>query len=200
MTGLLIGIKRRFPAIWRAVEWANGKAMRLRYPHLPEKASRLAAGKRLDSYRFSLIDSDGLPELHRFLLSLPEDSVKHFNPHSFTLPTLQRLARSGSFVMIGVWEGNSLVGYHFLRCFATGRCFHGLVVSPSARGAGIGSAMWSLGAHIAAENGLSMFATISEHNHPSLASCARGCRMTIVDRLANSYLLIRCLPKESQLH
>lgn len=195
MTGFLIRIKHSFPALWRAVEWANGKAMKLRYPRLGEIAAAEAAATECGSGRFTVLSETELPRLHRFLISLPEESLVHFNPHSFTLRTLRRLHRSGSFVMIGVWEGESLVGYHFLRCFATGRCFHGLAVGPAAQGRGIGRTMWDLGARIASGAGLAMFATISEHNLPSLSSCRRGCEMTVADRLPGSYLLIRCTPK-----
>ena len=197
MTGLLIKIKHRFPALWRAVEWINGKAMRLRYPRLTATAAGMAAKTKAEGCRFSLLYKSDLPELHRFLMSLPESSVVHFNPHAFTLPALRRLHGSGSFVMFGVREGDTLVGYHFLRCFATGRCFHGLVVGSKAQGRGIGAAMWGLGARIADASGLAMYATISEHNHASLSSCARGCDMTVADRLPGSYLLIRCRPKNS---
>lgn len=196
MTGLLIKIKHRFPALWRVVEWLNGKAMRMRYPRLSALAADMAAGSTAAGCRFSLLHETDLPELHRFLMSLPEASVIHFNPHAFTLPALRRLHRSGSFVMIGIRNGDSLVGYHFLRCFATGRCFHGLVVGPAAQGRGIGAAMWGLGAEIADAAGLDMYATISEHNPASLTSCSRGCNMTVADRLPDSYLLIRCRPKK----
>lgn len=139
MTGFLISIKHRFPAIWRAVEWANGKAMRLRYPRLGMIATEKASSVSLAGFRFSPLQETDLTDLHRFLMTLPEDSVAYFNPHAFTLPALRRLHRSGSFVMLGVRQGDTLVGYHFLRCFASGRCFHGLVVSPSAQGRGIGT-------------------------------------------------------------
>lgn len=197
MTGLIIAIKHRFPSLWRIVEWANGKAMRLRYPGLAAIAAReiAAASAAAGKFSFSPVSADDLPGLSRFLTSLPEESLMFFRPHDFDPATMSRLHRSGSFVMIAARNASGeLVGYNFLRCFADGRCFHGLVVGPGARGLGIGTAMWNLGAAIASSAGMKMFATISESNTASLTSCTRGCSATTVEKLPNGYLLLRCEP------
>lgn len=200
MTGLIIKIKHRFPALWRVVERINGLIVKMRYGSLTQTASSMCprpdASESEIFSRWAVIESAELPALSEFLTRLPTESLSHFDPHPFDLQSLTRLHSSGSLLMIGVWRGNCLIGYHFLRCFATGRCFHGLVVDPDSQGLGIGTRMWKLGAEIASKAGLDMYATISKANLASLSSCRRGCSATTASELPGGYLLIRCCPTD----
>lgn len=217
MTGILIGIKHRCPELWKAVEWLNGHLVRLRYPKLHEIADSIIkrnltqapatdsvnhtdSDNNIDRLRWQTLSPEELPALSDFLRSLPSSSLTHFRPHPFDPGNLRRLHRSGSLLMIGVWKGKVLTGYHFLRCFANGKCFHGLVVSPESRGLGTGTRMWSIGAEIASRAGMEMYATISEDNPSSLASCHRGCDAKLIKNLPQGYLLIRCNPKNVKIN
>lgn len=201
MTGFLIKIKHRCPALWRMVEAVNGRMVRFRYPSLMRIASELCEAQasivstREDSIRWAPLTADSIPALAAFLAGLPAEALRHFNPHPFGPDDLHRLHRCGSLLMIGVSDGQQLIGYHFLRCFATGRCFHGLVVDPRWQGRGIGRRMWALGAEIAGAAGMDMYATISRDNFPSLTSCRRGCETSLVSSLPGDYLLLRCRPR-----
>jgi len=197
MTGFLVRIKHKFPSLWRLVERVNGFLMRLRYPDLPEKAKLAAASVSYHGLHWSIVTPDDAEEMSSFLNSIPADRLKHFNPHPFDSDTLRRIASNRSFVMFKVYNQKGIVGYHFLRCFFIGKAFHGLIVDSSYCGKGIGTAMWALGAEICHLAGLRMFATISEANLPSLASCRRGCSATIVKRINGGYLLISCHPATS---
>ena len=118
--------------------------------------------------------------------------------HKYADPdTMFRMASGRSFVMFKVTgRDGDIVGYHFLRCFWTGRTFHGLTVAPEAGGRGIGGDMWALGARIATSAGMDMRATISESNLPSLRSCRRATRCTVIERLPDGYLLVGCTPRD----
>lgn len=196
ITSLLIRIKRACPRLWRMVENANGRIVRMRYPRLDDTASGMLPAPQSGGLRWSVVTGADIPELSRFLLSLPPGSTTHFSPHPFDTATMRHMLRCGSFLMLTVrGTDGDICGYHFLRCFADGRAFHGLVVDPSCSGRGIGTAMWSLAARISAAADLRMMATISESNLPSLASCRRGYHVEIAGHLPDSYLLLHCHPK-----
>ena len=59
-----------------------------------------------------------------------------------------------------------IIGYHFLRCFCIGRAFHGLIVDPLFSGQGIGAQMWRIAYQIAQQQGITLFATISDTIYP----------------------------------
>ena len=94
--------------------------------------------------------------------------------------------------MFKVTHGGRIVGYHFLRCFFTGKAFHGLIVADDMAGRGIGTHMWALAADICQRLDLDMQATIHPDNIASLTSCRRGCDTTIIATLPNGYLQVKC--------
>ncbi len=197
LTSLLVKLKHSCPWIWRGVEAVNSSLVRARYPRIKsiaeEEARHIATD---DSIEWSLVTPDDAERLSAFLTSIPLERKQWFDPHPFDAATLRRMASGHSFVMLKVTKGNEIVGYHFLRCFFIGKAFHGLIVSESAAGHGIGTRMWSLGAAISARAGLMMEATISESNLPSLTSCRRGCRTTVLSTLPGGYLHLRCEKNE----
>ncbi|MDE7144816.1 MAG: hypothetical protein K2O30_01525 [Duncaniella sp.] len=195
MTGLLVKIKHRYPSLWRTVERANSILMRLRYPRLPEIAKGAAASRSSGGIKWSIVTPDDADNLSSFLESIHPDRLRYFNPHPFDIHTLRSMASGGSFVMLKVTRDNRIIGYHFLRCFFIGKAFHGLIVDSSCASCGIGTDMWSLGAEICRNAGLSMFATISSSNYPSLASCRKGCDTRVVETLPDGYLVLACSPK-----
>lgn len=191
ITSLLVKIKHRFPGLWRGVERVNGIVVRLRYGDVNTKADAVIA----EAEGWSLVTEEDIPALSAFLLAIPEERKAHFDPHPFDIAGLRHIFRSGSFIMLIVREEGEIIGYHFLRLFATGTAFHGLTVAESHGGRGIGTRMWALGARIASALGMEMRATISEANLPSLASCRRGCDTRVLERLPGGYLLLKCKPK-----
>lgn len=194
LTSLLVKLKHSCPWIWRGVEAVNSVLVRARYPRIKTIA---AAEARLmtataDGLKWSVVIPDDAVRLSAYLSSIPPERTQWFDPHPFDAATLRRMASGHSYVMLKVSRGDEIVGYHFLRCFFIGKAFHGLIVSESAAGRGIGARMWSLGAAIADRTGLVMEATISESNLPSLASCRRGCHATLISRLPGNFLHLRC--------
>lgn len=201
LTAFLVGVKRSCPLLWQGVESVNSWLMRLRYPGMRAVAAAevaaLNARRGPRDLSWSLVEPADAVALSEFLSGLGEERMAHFHPHAFDSHTLARMARGHSFVMLKVTGvGGRVVGYHFLRCFFTGRTFHGLAVAREAGGRGIGGEMWALGARIARRCGMRMRATISESNQASLRSCRRATRCTILSRLPDGYLLVECNPKE----
>ena len=199
MTSLLIFIKHRCPWIWRMVERVNGHLFALRCPEFGETVAGVLDGFALDGFRFSTVSEGDIVPLSEFLKGQPAERLEHFDPHGFDCATLHRLHENPAFAMMKIADSRDgrIVGYFFLRCFFVGRAFHGLVADSGCAGRGLGAAMWSVSARICAQSGLRMLATVSERNAASLASARRGSEVTVVERLADGYVLIECKPKKS---
>ncbi len=196
LTSVLIRLKHACPALWRVVEWGNSQLMALRYSRLRDQAVVACRTIACPSQtEWSLVTPDDAPSLSAFLTSMPERLTAWFAPHPFDPATLRRMACGNSFVMFKVTHGGRIVGYHFLRCFFTGKAFHGLIVADDMAGRGIGTHMWALAADICQRLGLAMQATIHPDNIASLTSCRHGCDATIISTLSNGYLQVKCRKK-----
>lgn len=196
LTSVLIRLKHACPALWRVVEWGNSQLMALRYSRLRDQAVVACRTIACPSQtEWSLVTPDDAPSLSAFLTSMPERLTAWFAPHPFDPSTLRRMACGNSFVMLKVTHGGRIVGYHFLRCFFTGKAFHGLIVADDMAGRGIGTHMWALAADICQRLGLDMQATIHPDNIASLTSCRHGCDATIISTLSNGYLQVKCRKK-----
>ncbi len=196
LTSVLIRLKHACPALWRVVEWGNSQLMALRYSRLRDQAVVACRTIACPSQtEWSLVTPDDAPSLSAFLTSMPERLTAWFAPHPFDPATLRRMACGNSFVMFKVTHGGRIVGYHFLRCFFTGKAFHGLIVADDMAGRGIGTHMWALAADICQRLGLDMQATIHPDNIASLTSCRHGCDATIISTLSNGYLQVKCRKK-----
>lgn len=197
MTSLLISIKHRFPLVWRAVERVNGLLFALRFRDFDRHVGEVLDSQCGGAFDFLRAGADDAVRLSEFLRSQSAARLEYFNPHPFDAETLRRLGANRAFRMMKVVDrtDGEIAGYFFLRCFFVGKAFHGLIVDARHEGRGIGSAMWALSAEICRRAGLRMFATVAEHNLPSLASARRGTEVEVVERLANEYLLIECKPR-----
>lgn len=194
IASLLIRIKHRCPWIWRAVERLNGWLFALRYPRFGRTVSEVLEGVSVGEFDFSAVTADDIQSLSSFLTGDEAAGFDHFDPHAFDCATLTRLLGNRSFAMMKVVRRSdgAIAGYFFLRCFFIGRAFHGLAVGRSMRGCGIGTAMWALSMRICSSAGVRMFATVSKHNAASLASLHRAVEATVVEELADDYLLVEC--------
>lgn len=194
MISALLRIKHNTPWLWQCIEAVNGKLTHLRYPRVKETAAGILRDYGTDSYSFSLVEDADIEKLSTFFVEQTDDSLEHFKPHAFDIKTLRRLHRNGGYLMMKITQGdsNEVVGYFFLRYFFNGKAFHGLIVSPKHRGRGLGSMMWKAGTLICRQSKLEMFATVSTHNTPSIESARKGCRVEIMQKLPDDYLLIKC--------
>lgn len=175
----------------------NGVLFALLRPHFGRRAAGVLSGYEGGEFRFSPVAEQDIERLSRFLTSQPAERMRYFNPHGFDTATLRRLHRNPAFVMMKAENGDgTLAGYFFLRCFFTGKAFHGLAASEQVRGCGLGRQMWYLSSKICAAGGVRMLATVSEQNVPSLVSARQGTHVTVVERLFGNYLLIECKPEE----
>ena len=196
MIRFLVALKWKCPWVWNRIEDLNGLLFRLRYRNIGRIAGEVLDKVDVASCRFSLLNGEDLGALEALLDRQGEENLTWFRPHAFGAKTLQKLFRNPSFLMMQVTAPDgSMVGYFFLRCFFIGRAFAGLLVDKPWQNQGIGTAIWAACADICHQTGMTMMATISTENKPSIMSCRKGTDFREIQELEDHYLAVECKRK-----
>ena len=179
------------PFIWRWIETVNGMIVALLYG----KKINLAANNVLQQYSdsditYRRLSSDDILNLSNMLTAQTDDYLQYFHPHAFDTTTLGRLLTNSSYLMLGAFANDNIVGYHFIRFFANGKCFRGNFVLPQYQGRHVGSTMIKQMTEIGLAAGFRVFATVSRHNLSSMASSKRFSTIRIIEELPNDDILI----------
>ena len=91
------------------------------------------------SYRIlKLADSEILSNM---ISAQPEEDLQYFHHHGLDPGSVRKKFGKDAFLMMGVFDGNKIVGYFFLRFFFPRKCFVGRLIDKDYRGKGIGSVM-----------------------------------------------------------
>ena len=120
----------------------------------------------------------------------------YFKPHGFDSKSLQKLQKNKAFLGYIVKNGNTPVGYFFLRSFFFGKSYLGKMVDHDYQGKGIGKTMCLCAMDIASALGLRMFETISKDNLSSLFSTQNVLETRIVEEMPDNYLMIEDLRRK----
>jgi hypothetical protein len=188
---LLLLIKKHFAFLWRMIELLNGILFRFTYYNrIKENAGIVLEKFKDEPYRYQLLKPADLELLFLFIQNQDQKQFEFFKPHAFDKKTLIRLQKNPSFLMFGVFDGNSLIGYFFLRCFLNKRCFIGRMVDVSLQGQGLGKIMGKILYQVAWNSGFRIFSTISINNVASFNSHKANQNLKIVNELSNNYYLV----------
>lgn len=197
MVKLLVYIKHHLSFIWTLIEWCNsvlfallyGKKLRKILPRLLEEVSS-------GEYYYKLLGKDDMADLAEFFAHQPAEAYTFFNPHKLDERSLVKKNKDKSFVMIGTYCDDKLVGYSFLRCFFNKQAFRGKIVDVNYQGRGIAKQMGVLTTNICLALGLRLYATISKNNVKSIASSKAVNEVRIVKELEDDYLYVEYLLKK----
>jgi hypothetical protein len=191
MEKFLIFIKHHFRFLWKIIEWGNGFLFSSLYKTRLENILQ-GLFEELTVPRFSykrLIARDIQP-LHYLITGQPASDLEYFRPHGFDISSLDKQFRNPSFLMMGTFDGEKIVGYFFLRFFATGKCFVGRLIDQNYRGKGIGETMNTIMYEVAWRMGFRCLSTISRHNTSVMKAHAKNPTMIVLKELQNDYLLV----------
>lgn len=133
-----------------------------------------------------------------FFQAQPEEAFKFFRPHGFDEKSLLKLCRNKGFLAYLVMDGEEVVGYFFLRCFFTGKCFRGYMTDHRHRRKGINRLMGEVATDIAVSLGLRMYGSISPRNQASMLSAKSVNDVKILQTLENGDYLVEYLPKNQK--
>ena len=199
MEKLLIALKKNLPGVWRLIEFVNGAVFGVFFGKtFHSNTLQVLSSFDYNRYHFRLLEDDDLNELHAMLQKQPPGQFEFFKPHPFDRKTLKRLHRNPAFLMLGVFDGNNLAGYFFLRCFANKKCFTGRIVDTAYQGQGISKQMGRILHHIAWRSGFRVFGTASRDNTWSVRSYQSINNFRIIRELGNNFMLIEYLETEEK--
>ena len=187
-------MRDRLPWLWYAMEWMNGLLFACRY----------SGGLRHDMggvnrkdliFKVMRLSPLNVNLAVDFFKAQPDEAFEFFRPHGFDRKSLLRLCRNKGFLAYLVMDGDDVVGYFFLRCFFTGKCFRGYITDYRHRRMGINRLMGEVATNIAHRLHLRMYGSISPRNQASLLSAKAVNEVRIIRTLENGDYLVEYLPK-----
>ena len=198
MTALLLFLKHRVPALWRVIEWANAVLFSLLHrARFEREAERSLRDFTLPTYDFRFLAATDLPALAVLIVRQAPGRLDHFKPHGFDQASLARVHANPSILMFGVFIGETLAGYFFLRCFWNRRCFVGRLIDEPHERRGIGRVMNRIMYATAWRSGFRCMTTVSKKNAMIMRSHANNPAAQVRRELPNDYLLIEFVePKD----
>jgi hypothetical protein len=191
ITRLLLYIKHNLKFIWGGVEWVNGVIFKILFGKRFKKVSKKVISEyKYEGLEFRVLGSGDMTALYSLIQNQPEEDFKYFKPHEFDLRSLQGVSKNPAFIMMGAFEGVSLAGYFFLRCFINKKCFVGRLVDQKHQGRGIGKVMNDIMYNIAWDTGFRCLSTISRNNRAVMAAHSKNNTMVVLKELDNDYMLV----------
>jgi RimJ/RimL family protein N-acetyltransferase len=199
MEKIMIFIKHNLSFLWILVEWCNGTLFYLLYPSGIERVLHLVfkeAANPLFSYkRLTQFDVGAVQDIINS--QLPSD-LEYFKPHSFDQSSIRKQFRNPSFLPMGFFDGEKLIGYFFLRFFVNKKCFVGRLIDKDYRGKGIGLIMNTIMYEIAWRMGFRCLSTISRKNTSVMKAHSKNKNMIVLKELQNDYLLVEFIRGASE--
>lgn len=191
MEKILIFIKHHLTFLWNGIESLNTLIFMLLFKsRIDRVVVSVIAECKQQPYIFRRLNASNAQSLFQLIASQPKDDLRYFSPHGFELKSVQKQFKKKSFLMMGVFDEEILIGYFFLRFFANKKCFVGRLIDRNYRGKGIGLTMNKIMYHIAWESGFRCLSTISRHNKAIMKAHGKNSSMIILKELQNNYLLV----------
>lgn len=191
MINLLKKIKRKTPWIWILIEYINSFFINLLYGQKIRVATAEALTKCINSgYKFRQLEESDLKSLETMFTVQPKGFDQYFNPHKFDIQTLRRLYENDSFLMLGAFEEDKIIGYFFIRFFVNRSAFRGKMVDIGYQGRGIAKQMGNIMTRISLDAGFRVFGTINKENIGSLASSKAVNDIKVIKELPDNYIYV----------
>lgn len=199
MIRFLILLKKKLPYFWRIVEYVNGLLFRLFfYKRVLQNARKILITYESEKYSYQFLEQFEVKTLCKMLQQQDQEKFTFFKPHDFDLATLRRLYKNPSFLMFGVFDGDHLAGYFFLRCFINRKSFTGRIVDRNYQGKGISKRMGKILHNIAWDSNFRVFGTASRDNIKSINSYQSINNFKIIKELENNFIYFEYLKSEEK--
>lgn len=196
---ILIYIKHHFSFLWQTIEWMNAVLFRfLHGQRFKNTVTHIIKKYGEGNYLFKPLEARDLASLHAFIRNQSPNRLEYFKPHGFDEKSLEKTFKNPSFLMMGAFDGQRLVGYFFLRCFWNKKCFVGRLIDELYEGKGIGRTMNNIMYNIAWESEFHCMSTISKNNHWVMRSHANNPLMKVIKELDNDFLLVEFVESKSR--
>jgi len=197
MIKILLFIKHHFGFLWNLIEAVNGWLVGILYGKLINRNLQLLLSKSYhEKFIYKKLNETDLPILQTFFGNQRPEQFQYFKPHEFTLSALQRLHRNQAFLMLGVFDGEKLIGYFFLRFFLNKKCFIGRIVDDNYQRQGVAKSMNKIMYQTIWQSGFRCLSTISKHNKSIVNFHQKGKNIRILKELPNDYLFVEIVKPE----
>ncbi len=191
MEKILIFIKHNFGFLWIIIEGINNSLFNLLYSSklqllLPDVIKEFG----IDDMIVRKLVTDDTYSLFELITSQQSSDLKYFKPHGFDRDSIRKQFAKRSFLMMGVFDKDKMIGYFFLRFFANKKCFVGRLIDMEYRGKGIGNVMNNIMYNIAWRMDFRCLSTISKNNKAVIGAHKNNSNMIVLKELQNNYLLV----------
>jgi len=191
MEKLLIFIKHHLTLIWRIIESVNSVFFYLlHYAALQKVMTEVLSARSEGPFFYRQLQREDAGLLFDLIMAQKKSDLEYFKPHKFDLRSIQKQFENRSFLMMGAFDNERLIGYFFLRLFVTKRCFVGRIIDCEYRGMGVGVIMNTIMYETAWRLGFRCLSTISRNNRSVIRAHAKNENLKIIKELKNDYLLV----------
>jgi len=188
---LLIFIKHHLKPLWSIIDGVNASLYSLLYKSKQDAALREVLNEtKPGAFEYRELKPGDIPLLHSLISRQSEDDLTYFQPHGFSMQALEKQYHKSSFLMMGVFQDNLLVGYFFLRFFFNRKCFVGRLIDKDFRGKGIGGEMNRIMYETAWRMKFRCLSTISQDNTSVMRAHSKNETMKVLKHLKNNYMLV----------
>lgn len=199
MERLLLFIKHRLGFVWYIIEAVNNSLFGLIYgSRLKRTLPGVFTDFSREPYQYRELSVADAGKLRRLIGEQPGSDLVYFKPHAFDEDSILRQTKKVSFLMMGVFSDDAMVGYFFLRFFSNRKCFVGRLIDKKYRGKGIGTVMNNIMYETAWRMNFRCLSTISRNNDAVMRAHSGNRHMVILKELNNDYLLVEFLPSENK--
>jgi RimJ/RimL family protein N-acetyltransferase len=191
MEKLLIFIKHHFFFLWKIIEWGNGVVFSILYQRSMEKGlPECFSEAGTSGFSFRSLQGSDAEALTLLIASQEASDLKYFSPHPFDLASVKKQFKNRSFLMMGAFDREKIIGYFFLRFFANKKCFVGRLIDRDYRGKGIGNEMNKIMYGIAWNMNFRCLSTMSKNNKAVINAHSKNSSMILLKELQNDYILV----------
>ncbi len=197
MEKILIFIKHHFGFLWKIIEWINGSLFQCFYSSRLEKILPQVFNESANStFLFRRLQISDAESLYDLIENQEKSDLEYFSPHGFDMVSIERQFKNRSFLMMGVFDKEKMIGYFFLRFFVNRKCFVGRLIDKQYRGKGIGLIMNDIMYETSWRMDFRCLSTISKNNKSVMKAHAKNPTIRILKELQNDYMLVEFVRNE----
>jgi hypothetical protein len=162
-------IKNKFHFIWNIISHINSLLFYFLYPKIKLKVDSYFKCKEFinlikdKNIRIKVLGINDLASLLS-LLQKKENQSKFFQPFSFSVKKISEILSLPSFINIGLFKDEAMIGYFFLRLFINKKAFLGLMIDSNFRGKGFSNIMLKILYDISNNINFKLYSTIWKDN------------------------------------
>lgn len=197
MEKILIFIKHHIDFLWKMIEGVNGLIFFMIYKSKLNKILPTMFDKNTLSpfYYRKLVLSDA-DSLHNLIKMQNSSDLEYFHPHDFDIVSIRKQLKNCSFLMMGAFHEEKMIGYFFLRFFINRQCFVGRLIAKEYRGKGIGTVMNDILYKTAWSMNFRCLSTISRDNIAVMRAHAKNPAYKVIKELNNNYMLVEFVKED----